>query len=168
MHPPAQQLLIGLDLNASRARAVAGPAHAPPQPLPLEGRHEELPLYLSLEGPAVEVGRAGLALCRRWPHLACHGFLAHLGSKRQWLGNGHKLDAAMAVKAVARHLRPAFGEVGGVTVAAPAYLDGRQGVLLRGLLEEARWPGLGVGAAPPGAGLAAPAEQAVVGAPVAP
>lgn len=51
----ADPTLIGLDLNATRARAVRGPAQALPRPLPLAGTADELPMVLSLQGRHVEV-----------------------------------------------------------------------------------------------------------------
>ena len=153
MHPVAHPLLA-LDLNASRARAVGGSAYAPPQTLALDAPHEDLPLVLSLERALVEVGRAGAAVCRRWPHLTCHGFLPYLGDKRIWTANRHKLDAAAATRAVVQRLRTVCAEASGLTVTAPAYLDGRQLLILRGLIAEAKLPvlGHGAGAAGPGSG----------------
>ena len=76
--------LIGLDLNASRARAVAGPrSHALSQ-LCLDGDQVDLPLALSLEGSSVQIGRPGVALSRRRPHLACLDFLPHLTTGKTW------------------------------------------------------------------------------------
>ena len=75
--------LVGLDLNSSRIRAVSGPPGLA-QPLSFDGAEGELPLAISLEGRHPEAGRAGLALCRRLPHLACLDFLPCLGQPRQW------------------------------------------------------------------------------------
>jgi hypothetical protein len=83
MFRDAGQTLIGLDLNATRARAVGGPAPAP-QGLPLDDRHGDLPAAVSLEGRSPEAGRAGVSACRRLPHLACVSFLPHLGEPRRW------------------------------------------------------------------------------------
>src|SRR5262245_7419471 len=88
--------LIGLDLNATRARAAHGPAQHPAA-LRLEGEHLELPLALSLEGRHPAVGRAGAALCRRMPPFACQGFLPHLGTPRTWAAGRHRLDAGRAL-----------------------------------------------------------------------
>src|SRR5690348_15642539 len=98
--PHVKQALVGLDLNSTRARGVAGSAEVPPQMLPLDGTYEELPVFLSLERSVVEVGRAGSAICRRLPHLTVSDFLAQLGTKRQWSGKGHKIDAARATREV--------------------------------------------------------------------
>ena len=72
--------LIGLDLTASRIRAVGGPLSLEPAPLALEGKASELPLALSLEGRVAIVGSAGTALARCSPHLACLDFLPHLSN----------------------------------------------------------------------------------------
>ena len=56
--------LVGMDLNASRARAVAGPSTQKLALLRLDGEHIELPLALSLEGRVPAVGHAGVALTR--------------------------------------------------------------------------------------------------------
>ena len=80
--------LIGLDLNATRARAIQGEHHGSgpliPLGLPLDGNERELPLALSLEERHPQVGRAGAGLCRRSPHLACLDFLPYLGDDRTW------------------------------------------------------------------------------------
>ena len=52
--------LVALDVNASRLRAALGPAQDA-RPVALEGKEDELPLALSLEGRYPEVGRASCA-----------------------------------------------------------------------------------------------------------
>src|SRR5262245_50864391 len=98
-------VLVGLDLNASRARAVSGATDSQPLALLLEGTSEELPVALSLEDRQVEVGSPGLSLCRRLPHLACLDFLGCLGTDRQWFSGRRRLDAAGALGSVLDHLR---------------------------------------------------------------
>src|SRR5262249_31707694 len=83
--------LIGLDLNATRARAVHGPAQTLPRLLPLAGTADDLPMVLSLQGRKAEVGQAGAALCRLLPHLTCLDFLANLGEPREWTAGRHRL-----------------------------------------------------------------------------
>src|SRR4051812_25797355 len=92
--------VVGLDLNSTRARAVHGPAGGKPRPIALDGAQSELPLALSLEGRQPEVGRAGLALCRRLPHLAVLDFLPYLGDRRDWAAGRHRLDAGRALALV--------------------------------------------------------------------
>src|SRR5207244_7837940 len=118
--------LVGLDLNATRARAVAGQADALASALLLEEGHSELPLALSLEGRHPQVGRAGIRLCRRLPHLACVDFLAALGEPREWVAGRHRLDAAKALSAVLERLQLACAEAKGVVLALPSYLSRAQ------------------------------------------
>ena len=139
--------LVGLDLNASRARAVQGdgPSSVRPLPrgLPLEGDERELPLAVSLEERQPRVGRAGVSVCRRSPHLACLDFLPHLGADRLWEGGRHRLDAAAALALVCEHLRRQFGRAAGVTVALPAYFRAAQVAQLSETAKRARWRLLG-------------------------
>jgi hypothetical protein len=152
--------LIGLDLNATRARALQGAAHsgpfpAPPEPLPLDDRLRELPLALSLEERQPRVGRAGASLTRRMPHLACTDFLPHLGDARTWSAGRHRLDAARAVGLVFEHLQRLFGRGHGAALALPAYLTDEQVAQVRQLAEHARWRLLGTVSAPVAAAMAA-------------
>jgi hypothetical protein len=131
--------LIGLDLNASRARAAHGPASAAPYPLALEGPDPELPLAVSLEGKAPVPGRAGLALCRRTPHLACLDFLPHLGAAKHWSAGRVHLDAAGALACVFDHLARCFGRPSGLALALPPYLNPDQEAVVAQLANQARW-----------------------------
>jgi hypothetical protein len=135
--------LIGLDLNATRARAVHGPARTLPRTLPLAGAAEELPMILSLQGRQAEVGRAGIALCRLMPHLTCVDFLAYLGQPRQWVAGRHHLDAVKAVALVFEHFQSALAGAGGVVLTVPAYLTRAQVLLMPPLAGKARLPLLG-------------------------
>lgn len=139
--------LIGVDLNATRARALHCTA-AGPAPLPLEGCHAELPLALSLENRTPAVGKAGLALCRKLPHLACMDFLPHLGTNRQWSAGRHRLDAAAAFGLVCQHLQPRFAKAAGVVVSVPAYLGEGQASLVTQIAEKSKWKVLGAVPAP--------------------
>jgi hypothetical protein len=135
--------LIGLDLNATRARAIQGETHGAsphvPFGLPLEGNERELFLALNLEERQPRVGRAGAGLCRRSPHLACLDFLPYLGNDRVWDGGRHRLDAAAAFALVCEHLQRRIGRAEGVTVALPAYLSAAQATLVANLAGRARW-----------------------------
>src|SRR5262245_7146316 len=92
--------LLGLDLNASRARAVRGPAGAVPRAMTLENDRRELHLAVSLEGRKPALGRAGVEISRKSPHLVCRNFLSRLGEDRPfvWKAGRHSLDAAAATK----------------------------------------------------------------------
>jgi len=132
--------LIGLELNGTRARAVIGPGEVPPRSLALDGKGGDLPMALSLENRRPEVGRAGLALCRRLPHLTCTDFLAELGERRQW-GEGRKrIDADKALALVFDHLRPACKGVKGLVATLPAYLNRAQADLVSKSAEKAKLP----------------------------
>jgi hypothetical protein len=158
MFRDAEQVLIGLDLNATRARAVGGPAEAP-QALLLDGRHGDLPAAVGLEGRSPEAGRAGVSLCRRLPHLACVGFLPHLGEPRRWGSGRQSLSADAALALLLERLRSACGRSDALALALPGYLTTEQTSLVAGLAGEARLPLVGVVAAPLAAALAGHADQ---------
>src|SRR5207302_7880109 len=147
--------LIGLDVNATRARAVHGPAQALPRLLPLAGSVDDLPMILSLQGRQAEVGQAGAALCRLLTHLTCLDFLAHVGEPREWVAGRHRLDALKALGLVFEALQPALAEAKGMVLAVPAYLTRAQVLLLTPLAEKARLPLLGSVRAPLASALAA-------------
>ncbi|MHB1424057.1 MAG: FHA domain-containing protein [Gemmataceae bacterium] len=151
--------LIGLDLNATRARAIqganAGAGPHVPIGLALEGNQRELPLALSLEERQPRVGRVGASLCRRLPHFACLDFLPHLGDERVWNSGRHRLDAASALALVCEHLQRRIGRAQGVTAAVPAYLSVAQTALLAHLAGKAKWRLLGSVPSPLAVALAA-------------
>ena len=151
--------LSGIDLNATRVRAVAGMEGEPPQSLLLDGANEELPLALSLENRHIEVGAAGLVLCRRWPHLACLGFLSSLGTDQQWSAGRHRLDATRALGLVFEQLRPVLGGNHGIALALPAYLSTAQLELITTAAAQSKLPVLGLVPTPLAATLIACAEQ---------
>jgi hypothetical protein len=151
--------LIGLDLNATRIRAIQGenPGSGPhiPLGLPLDGNDRELPLAVSLEERQPRVGQAGAGLCRRSPHLACLDFLPHLGEDRSWEADRHRLDAAGALALVCEQLQRRVGRAEGVTAALPAYLRPAQAALLASVAGRARWRLLGSVPSPVAVALAA-------------
>jgi len=149
--------LFSIDLNSSRARAVCG-LPGTPRPVALDGQRD-LPLALSLEGRRIDVGRAGLALCRRSPHLACLDFLPHLGEARQWRAGKHRLDASQALSLVLGRIQPACAGITGLALALPAYLERAQIGLLATLIGKLRLPLLGSVTAPLTAAWSAHAEQ---------
>ena len=151
--------LVGLDLNATRARGVAGALDAPPLAMLLERQGEELPVALSLESRRVEIGSPGYSLCRRLPHLSCVDFLGHLGTDRQWSAGRHLLDAARALGLVFDHLRPMLAAHHGVALTLPGYLDAQQVELAAATAALARLPVLGIVPTALAAALTAHAEQ---------
>lgn len=151
--------LIGLDLNATRMRAIHGENRGSgariPLGLPLDGNERELPLALSLEERQPRVGWAGASLCRRSPHEACLDFLPFLGDERVWQSGRHRLDAAGAFAVVCEHLQRRLGDAEGITAALPSYLSATQAGLLTHVAKRARWRLLGSVPSPVAAALAA-------------
>jgi FHA domain len=153
-----KQPLIGLDLNAGRVRAVVAAPGQVTELVPLAGE-AELPMAVSLEGRSPEVGRAGIALARRAPHLSCANFLPHLGDGRTWTVGRHRLDAGQAVALVLDRMRPACGHAQAVGLAVPAYLSREQVEAVSKLAERARLRVAGWVSAPLAVTLTAYAEQ---------
>ena len=151
--------LIGLDLNSTRVRAVMGPGEVPPRALSLDGQDSDLPMAVSLENRRPEVGKAGLALCRRLPHVTCTNFLAELGERRQW-GSGRKqIDSAKALTLVFDHIRPACKGAKGIVASLPPYFNRVQADLARQTAVKAKLPWIGSMSSALAAGLAAHAEH---------
>src|SRR5205807_8458039 len=121
-NPEAAPTLAGFEINATRARAVHGPALIEPRMLALEEQHEDLPMVLGLDGRRPRLGRAGAGLCRQSPHLICNDFLAALGEKREWVIGRHRLDARKAVALVLERLQAACPEAKGLVVSLPGHL----------------------------------------------
>jgi hypothetical protein len=163
MRNDAEHPLVGLDLNATRARAVGGAAEGPKQVLSLEGDHAELPLAISLEGRRPDVGRAGTRLCRRLPHYACVGFLPRLGEPSAWIAGRHRLDAASALRLVYGRLAPGFSRARGLGLVLPAYLKPEQVAEAAALAEQAGLPVFGTVPTPLAAALVGHAEQSWAG-----
>lgn len=159
--------LLGLDLNATRVRAVRGPLGDYPTVAMLEPPRAELPLVLSLEGRTPALGSAGLRLCRRAPQLAWQNFLPRLGEAaapgRHWLDGRRRIDPDMAMTQVCQHLARLCKGIQGATLAVPAYLSDEQVARLLTLADQAGLPVLGSIAAPLAAALAAHAEQSWFG-----
>jgi hypothetical protein len=159
--------LVGLDLNATRARAVAGAVGDFPCTVPLEPPQADLPLCLHLDGKSPVVGRAGLGLCRRRPHVVCQGFLPALGSpqdfSRRWLQGPQQLDSTRAVGLVLGRVQAACSFGRGVVLAVPDYLDPAQVELTSALATQAGLPIVGSLPASLACALAAYAEQAWFG-----
>jgi hypothetical protein len=139
---------LGLDLNASRVRAVELRPGRPARRLLLDDPHEELPLAVSLERRTPEVGRAGLALRRKLPHFACLDFLPGLGTPREWSAGRSRLTAADALGLVFDKLRPLLPEAGAQALVLPAYLSPAQVTLVTKVAEKARLSFRGTAALP--------------------
>lgn len=135
--------LIGLELNSTRARALSGPAGIRPHSVPLDGRDADLPMTISLKGRNPEVGRAGLSLCRRMPHLVCDLFIPRLGTNHEWQAGRHTFDAAKALSVVFEHLRGVCSSANGLALCLPSYLTREQIDWLWKLASKAKLPLLG-------------------------
>jgi hypothetical protein len=159
--------LVGLDLNATRARAVARDVGDFPATVLLRPSGEDLPLSISLAGSALEVGTAGLKLCRRLPHLVYQNFLAAVGEtqarSRGWLQAPRRLDANQAAAAVLHCLGSSLRHGDGVVVAVPDYLAAPQVELLIALAGQTHLPLIGSMSSSLAAALAAYAEQSWFG-----
>ena len=153
--------LIGLDMNATRARAVAGLRSQALSLLRLEGDQVELPVALSLEEkhPPQSADR-GWPSRRLRPHLACLDFLPHVGAGRIWSAGAHRLDADRALSLVFEALARPLARASGVVLALPGYLDEAQLGRMHALATAARLPLLGSVAAPLAAALAAHEQEA--------
>lgn len=118
--------VVGLDLTATRARAVvlsAGRTRA----LHLDGELEDLPLFLNLDHRPPAVGHAGLGVCRRLPHVVCSNFLPQLGHPRRWQAGRTSVTPESALQATFEALaKPVAAEGGEVGLALPAYLTAAQ------------------------------------------
>jgi hypothetical protein len=108
----------------------------------LDGGERELPLALSLEGKYPTVGRPGIALCRKLPHLACIDFLPHLGKPRSWGTGRQKQNADRAVTLALEQIKPVTAQVANLALVVPAYLSRTQVGLLANLAVQTRLPAL--------------------------
>src|SRR5262249_8420937 len=116
---------LGIELNASRARATTGKASRN-RVLLLEDPHADLPQTISLEKRTAEVGRAGTALLRRMPHLTCSSFLPCLGRSQEWKGGRHSLNVSAALTLTFEKLRASCPGFANIFLGLPAYLTLQQ------------------------------------------
>ncbi|MBI2806841.1 MAG: FHA domain-containing protein [Planctomycetes bacterium] len=155
--------VLALDWNATRVRAVLGPAGEYPLPVALEPPGLDLPLAIGLEGSTPEVGGAALRVCRRTPHLVCQNFLPFVtGTANEgprWQAGRHALDARAACEVVWRRLRDLGTNSKSIVLTLPGYLEAAQADVLRGLGERGRLPVFGSLPALLAAALAGHAEQ---------
>ncbi|WP_161967934.1 hypothetical protein [Fimbriiglobus ruber] len=139
--------LVGIDLTATRARAsvaVGGRG----RPLVLDDPAEDLHLFLTLDRRSPDIGSAGQAICRKYPHLVCSNFLPFLGHARQWQSGRAALTPESALQAVFERLRgPVTAESEAIALALPAYLTAAQVKAVRELAGRAHLPVRGTAAA---------------------
>ncbi|QEL17082.1 hypothetical protein [Limnoglobus roseus] len=140
--------LMGVDLTASRVRAIAA-AGGHINAVTLDDAQDELPLFINLERRTPEVGRQGYSICRTLPHLVCANFLPQLGQVREWRGNRVSLTPESALAATFDKLRgPLTAEADGGVLVVPSYLAAPQMKALWALAMKAKLPLTGTGSAP--------------------
>jgi hypothetical protein len=120
--PKRDRGCLGIDLNASRARAAMGNASRGRIVL-LDDPNPDLPLAISMEKRSLEVGRAGVALSRRMPHFVCSGYLQYLGQVQEWKGGRHALDAPTALAMALAKIAANCGTFDAKFLSLPAYLS---------------------------------------------
>src|SRR5262245_20268086 len=172
--------LLGLDLNATRARAVSGPPGDFPLPVPLDPPALELPLVVSVERAVPQVGHVGLRLRRLSPHLICHNFLPYLPHSGDATGvpvpdsfspfgeeadlrtrcraGAPPVDSRQALDTVWQRLRPLCAASQVMVLSLPAYLIRAQIEVALALGRRAGVSPLGIVPAPLATALAAHAE----------
>jgi hypothetical protein len=140
--------LVGVDVNASRVRAVtAGDGRS--RALHLDGDREELALFVALDRRSPAVGIAGVDLTRRAPHAVCSNFLPLLGRPQEWRGPRLTLNPTSATQAVLDKLQaPIHAESDAVGFALPPYLAASQVVTFQELSHIAKLPVRGTAAGP--------------------
>lgn len=113
---------LGVDFNATRARAAHGKAGRN-RLFPLDDPRPDLALSMSLEKRAPEVGTAAAAVSRKLPHAVCAGYLPHLGHAQEWKHGRLTLTADTAVALALDRVRTATAGHDGVGFALPTYLS---------------------------------------------
>ena len=139
---------VGIDLNATRARAVvAGEGRT--RPILLDEAGEELPLTLHLEPRIPTAGAEAVRLCRLSPHLVCSNFLGAIGQPHEWRGGRHALTPESATKHTLDKLaKPVSAETDSAGLALPVYLSTAQVRTILELAQASRLPIRGSAAAP--------------------
>lgn len=140
--------IVGLDVNASRFRGVSvggGKYRA----LAFDDPAEELALVLTGERRTAEIGRAGVALCRRLPHLVCSNFLPSLARPQEWRAGRHTFTAEAAFGLALDKIRgPILAESDAAAIVLPVYLAPDQIVRAVITATRAKLPLKGTAAAP--------------------
>src|SRR5947209_1213282 len=112
---------LGIDLNATRVRAMTGDASRQ-RALMLDEPSEELALAVSLEQRTPEVGYPARAIERLTPHLGCFDFLADIGQPRRWEAGRHHLTADDLLTLVMNRVRSTCPKPDSLTLTLPVYL----------------------------------------------
>ena len=128
--------MLALDWNATRVRAVVGPAGQTPVPVLLEPPGLDLPLVISLANSVPEIGVTAARQSRRSSHLMCQMFLPHVAEANQgprWQVGRHSLGARDACVIVWRRLHSLGVNAHGIVITVPSYLTLSQADSLRRL-----------------------------------
>ena len=116
---------VGLDLTASRVRAVAVGTKA--RSLLLDEPAEELPLFIACDRRTPEVGHAAYSMCRTAAHVVYSNFLPALGQSREWRGGRHVLTAEAALELTLAKVRGVVAaESDAIALLLPPYLAPNQ------------------------------------------
>lgn len=132
--------LVGVDLSATRIRAVAAGVGSV-RPLHLDEPNEDLPLCVALDRRPLQLGHAALARIRILPHAVCANFLSLVGTPNEWRGERLTLSADNALEECLKAVRPAVeAETDAAGLVLPSYLNIRQVRTALELAASARWP----------------------------
>ena len=142
---------------------VSGTEGAAPLPCLLDDPHAALPMAASLQNRKPEIGRAGIALCRQYPHLVCENLLAHLGGKQTWQAGRLRFDAAKVLGLVFERIASRFPTPHVLALAVPIYVSPTQVEILPAIGKRARLPIAGAVPIPLAVALAARSEHALAG-----
>jgi hypothetical protein len=142
-------LAVGLDLNAARLRAAAGPpSGAVPRVVLFEDDRPDLPLLLNLEARSPTLGYDAYQFVRQMPHAVCRGFLSEIGRSRQWATPHGRLDAAGALSVIAAHAKRSLPSGHAAVLVVPPYMIDQQVSLVTDELARAGISMIGSVAAP--------------------
>lgn len=129
---------VGLDVNATRLRAMSCETGRPPRSLLLDEPHADLPLAVSLENRHPEVGRAALGLERRLPHLTCFAYLDALTQPLEWKCGRHRFDAKGLLTLAIERVRTVCPKPENLTLALPVYLSPPKVAALANVFEKSK------------------------------
>jgi hypothetical protein len=131
--------LAVVDINGSRARAVAGAEESGPQIVALDGTRSELAMAIRLDGRRSEPGRAAMAICRQHPHLTMSDYLWKLGDHHPRANHQGLISPERGLALVAGSLREPLSGCDHLGLCLPAYLSETQAMQCRSAIAKARF-----------------------------
>jgi len=150
--------VIGLDLTASRARAVSV-GEGKVRPVVLEDPAEEMPMFLACERRTPEIGYAAYGLIRKMPHAVGSNFLPAVGQPREVRAGRYTFTPDGVLELAFARLRgPITAESDSVALVLPPYLAPNQVTRLVEVSMRARLPLVGTSSSP----LAVAAHRAAI------